>query len=177
MGPSDVAAVRERLRRRYELARARRALIVLIPILAMAGLTWRVAGDLWGPIFGGALLSVVGVVFLWRGQAAGRVVVPAMLAGAVPFACALWAHCAGERSVGVCTLACLGASVAAGLMVARVARRSDAHARTWAYAGSVAILTGSIACACLGIGGLLGLALGFGAVAVPSLLAPSRAST
>jgi hypothetical protein len=177
MESSELEAVRLQVRRAYELGRARRALLVLIPILALAWPAWRVGGDARGPVLAGGLLSLVGVAFLWRGKRAGGVVLPAMFAGALPFGCGLWAHCAVESRFGLCVFACLAGGVAAGFLVARFAQRSDARGETWAYAGTVAILTGSVGCACVGLGGLVGLVVGLGVVALPALLTPARASS
>ena len=165
------------MRRAYELGRVRRALLVVIPILALGALGWRVGGDARGPVLGGALLSLVGIWFLWRGQRVGGVVLPAMLAGTLPFGCALSTHCLGESRFGVCVLACFAGSVVAGLILASIARRSAALLETWMSAGVVAFLTGSVGCACVGVGGLVALALGLGIVAGPSLLGPLRSSS
>jgi len=176
MEPRELEAVRLRMRRQYELGRVRRSLFVLIPILALCVIAWRVGEDPRGPVVGGAMLALVTLAFLWRGQRAGRAVLPALLAGLLPFGCALYAHCAAESRLGLCALACAAGSVVAGLVIARLARRADARAKTWTYAGAVTLLTGSLGCACIGLGGLAALVLGLASVAVPSLLTGARAT-
>jgi hypothetical protein len=175
MEPTDLDVLRRRARRMYELGRWRRALVAAVPAAALSSIAARSTHEVLDPMAGGSLLAIASVVFLWRGQHAGRAVLPGMVAGLIPFTAALLVRCAGETRFAICAVVSFLASAVGGLLVARSARVSGAIGRTWLYAGSVAILTGSVACTCIGVGGLAGLVLGLASVGAPSLL--SRAYT
>jgi hypothetical protein len=170
MRPSDLEAVRHRTKQLYEVGRGRRALVGALPAMTLVAIAVRSIHEVVDPIVSGALLAVVSILFFWRGQHAGRAVLPGTVAGMFPFAAALAMGWVGETRFMLCAGISFVASVVGGLLLARRAHRSASRARTWMYAGLVAVLTGSVACTCIGLGGLVGLVVGLAAVATPSLL-------
>lgn len=173
----DLDALRRRSRRTYEIGRWRRASVSVLPAAALALLATRAAGEIMDPIVTATILALVSVAFSWWGQHAGSAVLPGTLAGTLPFAAALAVRWSGETRFATCAVVSFVASAIGGLLLARRVRRSDARARAWLYAGAIALLTGSVACSCIGLGGFVGLVLGLAAVATPSLLLLSRSDS
>ena len=60
----------------------------------------------------------------------------------------------------------------AGVIIARLAKRSSAPLGSWAAGGVVAALTGALGCACIGVFGVLGLVVGMVVVSAPLVLRP-----
>lgn len=161
-----------RARRAYELGRSRFALVRAAPLLALAlAYVWLSEGSAASAALG-VLLGAVAFVFAWRGRVAGRAVIPGFAAGLV----ALWcAHavpaceraCAFGVTLPLCVLMCALGGFAAGAFITLLARRQSRTERFWLCAGAVALLTGSLACSCVGVGGVLGIAAGLALTGAP----------
>jgi hypothetical protein len=174
MDSTDLTHIQRRVRWAYELARLRRALLGVAPVLVIvtvaACVAHRPVSTLW---FGLATFSV-GAVMLWYGRDPQKAVLPGIAAGLVPLAFALCAnhmHSCGPDGCGtLCVPACALGGVVAGLAVASVGNQRKAGVRFLVSASALALLTGAMGCACVGYSGVLGLAVGFGAGLVPGLL-------
>lgn len=73
------------------------------------------------------------------------------------------------RCLSVCVPACFGTAVLGGLWLSRVVRKGVVGALV------VAIATGGLGCACVGVVGLAVMALGLALTTSPALLAAARA--
>lgn len=172
MVPHRIEAIERRARLAYEAGRLWRAALAAAPILVLAACAGQVGGRTSGALSLGVAVYLVGSLFLWRGQDAGRAVLPGILAGVVPLSFALGARalghvCTGEVCVSLCVPACASGGVLAGLMITWFARRTSAEARSWVCAGSLALLTGALGCSCAGFGGILGLVGGLAVTGAP----------
>ena len=111
---------------------------------------------------------------LWYGRDPQRAVLPGIAAGLVPLVLALCANnmhsCGPEVCASMCVPACTLGGVVAGLAVASVGNQRRAGVRFWLSASALALLTGSMGCACIGFAGVMGLGIGFAAGVVPGLL-------
>jgi hypothetical protein len=110
----------------------------------------------------------VGAVLLWYGRDFRRAVLPGVLAGLVPLSLVLCAShvehmCMGGSCMMVCLPLCAGGGALAGVVVAVIGVRGRHGWGFWLASSAVALLTGAMGCACVGLAGLAGLALGFGA--------------
>ena len=179
--PTDPNTLKQRARRLYEIARLRAALGWSIPALILAGLVALVVRQPSMPLAMGVALYAASVGLLWWGRAPGRGVLPGLVFGLVPLAAALIANFHGHACVGaecfrVCTLACFGGGLAAGLLIARVALRSPNPMALFLSAASVAFLTGAIGGACMGVYPVVGMAAAIAFGLLPVALR-SRART
>lgn len=176
---TDLSAIERRLARAYERGRVRSALLVALPLAALPLCSvWAGTSAALGCV-AGALLVASSFVFLWRGRLAGRAVVPGVIAGSIPMACALIARtgghlCTEHMCLSLCIPACFGGGVAAGLLIARWARRSPRRWTAAALAGSLAAVVGSLGCSCAGYTGVMSLLVGMTAVSLPALARPVR---
>jgi hypothetical protein len=174
MDSTDLTHLRRRVRRAYELARLRRALLGVAPVLVIivgaASFAHRPVSTLW---FGVGTLAV-GAAMLWYGRDPQKAVLPGIAAGLVPLMFALCANhvhmCGADSCSSLCVPACTLGGVVAGLAVASVGNQRRAGPWFWVSASALAILTGAMGCACMGYSGVMGLAVGFGAGMVPGLL-------
>lgn len=164
-----------RARLRYEWARARRAFLGFAPVAALIAVACATSlRPLWS--FGlGLSLFVVGGVVLWHGRELRRAVLPGIAAGIIPLALVSVARHVGHTCDGLnCTTVCLAASVVggalAGLVVGTRKRAREAGLGFWVVASSVAVLAGAMACVRLGVAGIVGLLLGYGASVLPVLV-------
>lgn len=162
MVPHRIEALERRARVAYETGRLWRAALAAAPILVLAACAGQIGGLTPGALALGAAVYLVGSLFLWRGQDAGRAVLPGVVAGIAPLSLALGARalghvCTGDMCVSLCVPACACGGLLAGLMVTWFARRTEAEARSWVCAGSIALLTGALGCSCAGFGGIVGL--------------------
>jgi hypothetical protein len=173
----EVDELKNRARRAYELGRVRGAVIGILPIVVIA----MVAGfvdRMWTPVYyAGPPLLAIAAFLLWRGRHYGRAVLPGVAAGVVPFVAMQIARasghaCAGPACYSVCVPACVIGGAIAGVIIARVAKRSTAPLGSWAAGGVVAALTGALGCACIGIFGVLGLVVGLVVASAPLVLRP-----
>jgi hypothetical protein len=174
MDSTDLAQLQHRARVRYELVRARRALLGVAPVLIIVAVAacfaHRPVSTLW---FGLATASV-GALMLWYGREPQRAVLPGIAAGLVPLVFALCANnmhsCGIDGCSSLCVPACVLGGVVAGLAVASVGNQRRAGVWFWLSASGLALLTGAMGCACVGYSGVVGLGVGFAAGMVPGLL-------
>lgn len=174
MDSIDLNQLERRARLRYELVRAGRSLLGFAPallIVAAAALLGRRPNS---ALFFGSLLFVSGSFLLWRGRTLHRAVLPGLLAGLIPLACALMANrghvCAGGHCSTWCLPACITGGIVAGLVVSWIATSRGLDWRFWLGASAISVLTGAMGCACIGYSGVIGLGAGFLGGAVPLLV-------
>lgn len=183
MDSTDLAPLKRRVRRAYELARVRAALLGVAPVMVIAIAATCVAHRPSSTLGFGLAAVLVGAVMLWYGRDAQKAVLPGIAAGLVPLVLALCANyvhvCGPDGCSTLCMPACAMGGGVAGLVVATVGNRRKMGLWYWVCASSLALLTGAMGCACMGYSGVMGLALGFGAGIVPGFLrrALSRNST
>ncbi|HWL84231.1 MAG TPA: hypothetical protein VNO21_00330 [Polyangiaceae bacterium] len=171
----DMVRAEHRARLRYEWGRVRRALIGFAPILILVGGAVATARHRSLTACFGLATFVVGVAMLWYGRDLKRAVLPGIAAGAVPLVMALCAShvehgCIGDGCMMLCVPACTAGGVIAGLAVSSIANARHRGVWFWVSASGIALLTGAMGCACPGYLGVVGLAVGYGAGLVPSLL-------
>jgi hypothetical protein len=171
----DVVSLKLRARRAYELGRLRRALAWSIPTLLLAAVVVALVHEVSLPLLLGLALYLASVVLLWWGRSPGRSVLPGVVYGLLPLAGAVIAKlhghmCMGATCYGMCVPLCVGGGAVAGLLVARLAARSETPAPVFLSAASTALLTGAIGGSCVGLHGLVGMALGIGAGVLPLLV-------
>lgn len=171
-GPSKAFAAAQRA---YEAGRLRSSIAAALPVLILPVVSWVLSGrTVMQSVLGTGLVLAVSLG-LWRGQALGRGTSLGLAAGMVPLVCAhaarLYGHvCTPTGCATLCVPACLIGGAAAGLIAVAGARRASAPGLTLATAGGVAVLTGSLGCACVGFGGVMGLVAGVGAVVLTGRL-------
>jgi hypothetical protein len=166
MDSVELAQVERRVRRRYEWARARRALwgfapsllVVLVAVLASKH-------PLSALGFGGAMFAV-GAGLLWYGRELRRAVLPGLAMGVLPLMLGLCANrlghvCMGDHCVLWCVPACALGGLGAGIGISTIGLRWKQGWPFWAGATALALLTGAMGCACAGYGGIAGLAAGY----------------
>jgi hypothetical protein len=113
----------------------------------------------------GALLLLTSGAFAFVGRDAGRAVLPAMLLGSLPLACALvgphLGHvCTGSACISFCVPFCSAGGLVAGILLERFSRAQRHPWRTWAFGVIIGACAGAMGCACVGMGGILGMSLG-----------------
>jgi hypothetical protein len=172
MASTDLAALERRVRRRYEWARVRRALLGFAPsLLVVAAAAAFAKQSVSALAFGGAMF-VFGVSALWYGRNVRRAVLPGLGLGLVPLALALCANhlhhaCMGGACMSVCLPACTAGGLLAGVGMAVIGRRQQQGLAYWGAASLIAVLTGAMGCSCVGYAGVVGLMLGYGAGLLP----------
>lgn len=175
MDSTDLARFERRARVRYEWSRLRRAVVGFSPLLLVVMAAVLLARHpMWTFALGSALF-VGGVALLSYGRDLRRAVLPGVAAGLVPLSLSLCAvhvaHvCTGDQCMMVCVPACTIGGLVAGLTVAGVGLARRGGPSFWLSASGVAILTGSMGCSCVGLSGVVGLALGFVAGMVPGVV-------
>lgn len=174
MRSTDVAVLERRLRWTYELARARRALLGLAPLLLVVAVVACITDRPGSAVGFGAATFVGGAMMLWYGREPQRAVLPGIAAGLVPLALALCANqvhtCGAGGCSSLCVPACVLGGLVAGLAVASIGHRRRAGVWFWVPASGLALLTGAMGCACVGYSGVVGLGLGFAAGALPGVV-------
>jgi hypothetical protein len=174
MESHDLKDTERRARRAYESARLRRAAVAFAPVLLLMTATALVGHRFGYTLAFGSALFALGVGLLWYGRSAKQAVLPGVAAGLVPllFAlCAKQAHgCVGDHCMMFCVPACLAGGVIAGIVVGSVGVRKGRGLGFWFAASGVTLLTGAMGCACVGVPGLIGLALGYAVTTVPALI-------
>ena len=159
-------------RRAYERGRFISACAVLLYIVpaavAAAILTFRPAHAL----IAGAILAVVSVALMYRGEVYARAVGPGLAAGLVSATAAIaMCHlgvCGPQEGPVLCAAFCFLGGAASGVLVVRRSLRHDDRRRTFLLSAAiVAFLTGALGCTMLGFFGVLGLALGVVLAAIP----------
>ncbi len=164
-----------RARRAYEFARLRRALLAAIPVVALLSLvTLLVTRPVRATGFG-AVVLVAGVWSLWRGLGLQHAFSVGVLSGMVPVLFVTSAmrfphHCGTTACVSVCLWAAAAGGLVGGGLVAAWRHRARPAGFHVALASAVGVLTGAMACACIGwpgvgvLGLTGGLSVGFGAL-------------
>lgn len=168
----DPVQLREKAKRVYELARLRHALALSIPVLLVGVMVALLVHEVSLPLIVGLLLYISSVVLLWWGRVPGRSVLPGVVYGLLPLTGSVIAKlhqhvCMGFDCFSTCMLYCMSGGVVAGLLVARLALRSDSPLAVFFSAASTALLTGAIGGSCVGVHGIVGMAIGIGIGAVP----------
>jgi hypothetical protein len=123
----------------------------------------------------GSVLFFLGVALLWYGRSAKQAVIPGVAAGLVPLLFAICARqlhhvCGGDHCLTFCVPVCVVGGAIAGLVVGSASMREGRGFGFWLAAAGVTLLTGAMGCACAGLPGLVGLALGFAVSGVPALV-------
>lgn len=121
----------------------------------------------------GSALYPFGLIALWRGEEAGRAVLPGVLAGAVPLVLSLCTShighfCAAGSCYSLCLGACVVGGVTGGFIVARLGSKERHSVSFWLVGSGLALLTGALGCGCVGYSGLAWLAAGYALGLVPS---------
>lgn len=178
MDSIELTRLERRARLGYELARARRALVGVLPVLAIVGIAALLTHRPSSTVAFGLVTAAAGAFMLWYGRDPQRAVLPGVAAGLIPLVAALCAnhfhHCGPDGCTSWCVPACTAGGVVAGIAVAWVGVTRRAGVRFWVSASGLALLTGAMGCACVGYSGVGGLALGYGVGVVPLLLRGQR---
>ena len=162
-------------KRAYERGRVRRAALAVAPLAVVVFTAAMLGSRPTTACLLGCLLLPSSAALLWRGQALGRAVMPAVLAGLIPLGLALAAKayghvCTGEECVSLCMPACTTGGLIAGGVLAWLFRRGRLPRSALLAGGGVALLTGALGCSCAGYGGVLGLLGGLLVFVVPTAL-------
>jgi hypothetical protein len=138
-------------------------LLLALAIVGAAALVVREPGPVLAPA-----LVLVALTFAWTlgGTTWARGVLPGLLLGVVPLGCSLSAArlghvCWNGGCASLCVPLCAAGGVVAGLLLARAARATRHPLGLWLAGGSIVLATGSLGCACVGLGGLGGMLAGF----------------
>jgi hypothetical protein len=179
MSPEEIAGAQRRMRRAYELARLRRALWAVAPLLLLSAIVAAIGGRYAVALPTGLLLFAGGVLALWYGREPGFGVLPGALGGGLALVLALCANqmghfCTGERCMSWCLPACVVGGVLAGAVVSVVGIRQRRRAGYWLSASAITLLTGALGCSCVGYAGVAGLGAGFTGALLISALASLR---
>jgi hypothetical protein len=175
MASIDLSQLERRARRKYEWARARRALLGFAPSLLVVALAALANKNPASALLFGAALFVVGAGLLWYGRDVRRAVLPGLAMGLVPLVFALCANhfghaCVGGQCMALCVPACTLGGLGAGIGISLIGLRWKQGPTFWVGATVITLLTGAMGCSCVGYGGLAGLGLGFGLGLVPVLV-------
>jgi len=161
-----------RARRTYEIARFVKGLSAAALVVPMAAVSLGGCEQRETALVIAAALAVLATALVWRGGAAGRAVVPGLVAGVVPlgFPLVVCPLCA-RFDMHLPMLVCVAGGVASGAIVAACAAREGKDRAPFVVsAGLVAALAGSMGCAILGLGGVVAMAVGL-ALTTPVALA------
>jgi hypothetical protein len=166
MANVDLEALQAQARSAYERGRWRLGLQAAWPALVMAGLCVALGGQLFATLGLGVVLAAVIAKATHSGRGASRAVIPGLLAGALPLAVGLIAcrvphACVAGFCVSWCAPLCLGAGGLAGVILGARATRAPAERQPSMFVGmTVAVLTGSLGCLVVGLGGVVGMLVG-----------------
>lgn len=168
----DAIQFKRKARRVYELSRLRHALGLSIPVLLVGAMVAALVHEVSLPLILGLLLYLASVTLLWWGGSPGRSVLPGVVYGLLPLTGSVIAKlhhhvCMGFDCYSTCMLYCLSGGVVAGLLVARLALRSQTPVAVFLSAAATALLTGAIGGSCVGVHGVVGMAFGIGLGAIP----------
>lgn len=168
---AEQSLLRDKAKRAYEWGRLRRALGGSIPTLLVAIMVAALVREISWPLVLGLVLYLVSVVLLWFGRSPGKSVLPGVVYGLLPLTggviAKLHGHvCMGLSCYSTCLMYCVGGGVMAGLLVGRLASKSDSPLGVFSAAAATALLTGAIGSSCVGVHGIIGMAAGivFGAI-------------
>ena len=173
MASTDLPQLLRRARWGYEKTRLREALLGVMPIAAIVLLAACISEHPPLTITVGAATAFMAAMLLWYGRGPQKAVLPGFAAGLVPLFLVLGVNhmhmCGADGCTSLCMYACAIGGLGAGLGVSVVGYRRGAGPAFWLSASGISLLTGAIACAGVGYGGLAGLVLGFGAGALSAL--------
>jgi len=172
---AEQSLLRGRAKRAYEWGRLRRALGGSIPTLLVAGMVAALVREVSWPLVLGLALYLASVLLLWFGRSPGRSVLPGVVYGLLPLTggviAKLHGHvCMGLSCYSTCMFYCVGGGVLAGILVGRLASKSDSPTAVFMSAAATSLLTGAIGSSCVGVHGIIGMAAGIGLGAVPQTL-------
>lgn len=175
---SSELALERRLRRAYEWSRLRRALVGFVPIVILVLAALIFGGRVSTVLVVGPLLFAFGVLSLWRGRELGRGVLPGALAGGGALLLVLCANrmghfCTGESCMSWCIPACIAGGLLSGAYVGALGMRQRRGSGYWISASAITLLVGALGCSCVGYSGMIGLALGYGVLALGAAVAAS----
>jgi hypothetical protein len=150
--------------RAYEVGRLRsaaRAAWVLVPATVVCAVGTG-AGERCACL--GVLLLTVAIFLRWRDRRGAENVSNGLLAGSLPMLAGLVVGrlspgCAGAPLFSVCTGACLGFGILAGVWLGLRTARGTAGVPSWLAAAGVSILAASLGCVGLGVAGVAGVAV------------------
>jgi hypothetical protein len=174
-----ILTLEARARRAYELGRLRDA-SRLAPFVLLASTAAIACGRPW-PLTAALALALLAlsVGLSFAGGAAGRAVVPGLIAGgaalAMPLLIATAGHaCFGDSCMSLCLPACVVGGAVAGAAIAKMAARYERDARFLGSALAVTALMGALGCTISGAAGVGGMLAGVLAAGTPLLVAARR---
>lgn len=163
--------LKARARRAYEGARWRRALVVGVAIPPAAALAFLECAQPRESVICSILLGAAVALLFHRGMDWGRGARAGLFAGLAPFLFPIAIETFGTPAM--CALLpwfCAAGGVVAGFALLARRRGAPRNPRAyWLAAGLVTVLAGAAGCLLAGAAGLLGLAVGLAAGAVPAL--------
>jgi hypothetical protein len=167
MDSIDLSQLERRARRKYEWARARRAILGFTPSLVLVAIAAAMNKHPMSAVAFGTAMFVVGAGILWYGRDIRRAVLPGLAMGLLPLAVALCVNhvghaCLGDRCMTLCVPACAVGGLAAGVGIAIIGLRRKQGWPFWVGATVLTLLTGAMGCSCVGYGGVAGLSVGCG---------------
>ncbi len=169
---AEQSLLRGKAKRAYEWGRWRHALGGSIPTLLVGGMVAALVREVSWPLILGLALYLASVLLLWFGRSPGRSVLPGVVYGLLPLTggviAKLHGHvCTGLSCYSTCMLYCVGGGIVAGVLVGRLAAKSDSPAAVFMSAAATALLTGAIGSSCVGVHGIVGMAAGIGLGSIP----------
>ena len=175
MDSIDLAKLERQARRKYEWARARRALLGFAPALLVVAVAALANKHPTSAVAFGSVMFVVGASLLWYGREIRRAVLPGLAMGLLPLALALCANhmghmCMDDRCMTMCVPACTLGGLGAGIGVSLIGLRWKQGPAFWLGASVLTLLTGAMGCSCVGYSGVAGLAVGYGVGLIPVLV-------
>lgn len=167
MDSIDLSQLERRARRKYEWARARRAVLGFAPSLFVVVIAAMANKHPVSAIAFGTAMFLVGAGLLWYGRDIRRGVLPGLAMGLLPLALALCANhvghaCMGDHCMMLCVPACSLGGLGAGIGISMIGLRWQQSWQFWVGATALTLLTGAMGCSCVGYGGVAGLAVGYG---------------
>jgi hypothetical protein len=175
MASIELSKLEGQARRKYEWARARRAVIGFAPALLVVAVAALANTHPTSAVAFGSVMFVAGVALLWYGREIRRAVLPGLAMGLLPLTLALCANhmghmCMGGSCMTVCVPACTVGGLGAGVGVSLIGLRWKQGPAFWLGASVLTLLTGAMGCSCVGYSGVVGLAFGYGLGLLPMLV-------
>lgn len=151
--------------RAYEIRRAFRAALGVLPVVVLAALAAQLGGRPEASWAFGAASGITVFSLLWYGKGIHRSALPGLLAGMIPLACSLCANCVHPSACDACSAycvpACTGGGLLSGFLLGRAAKRHGNGLLFLAGSSAVSLGVGAMGCACAGSNGVAGLVLGY----------------
>ncbi len=158
----------------YELARLRRALWGSVPVVLIVIVAALLGRHPSSTLAVGLVAAMASVAMLSWGRDPQKAVLPGVAAGLLPLGFALVASrvhlCGAHGCTSLCVPACAVGGLLAGFVIAIVGHHKRAGVWFWPSASGLALLTGSLGCACVGSSGVVGLGIGFVVGVTPGLI-------